>query len=351
MKDVLVSDLKGGEVLGVPIVSSTDVVLIHSDVVLDAGWIQKIMDLGVTSVMIRDDVSAQEPHFTIEETKEKSQEIVKKVFERHIYKQEGELSAIGEEAQKIVTSVIEDPHVLEEVTEIRRVSTDMYSHCINVCSLATIMALRLKMSEQQVRNVSLGAILHDIGLRYITVPYMNVDVKDMSANDALEYKKHTIYGYSAAQNEAWIPDAVKEIILLHHERDNGSGYPFQQTTERLRPEVKLVAICDAFDTLISGVGGAKMKVYEAIEYLKAYAGILFDAAITAKVLSSVAMYPVGLKVRTSENETAVVFRQNAVSDRPVLKMLTKSDGTAYEDNVYKDLMKILTVFIIETVDE
>lgn len=349
MRDVLVSDLKGGEILGVPIVSSTDVVLVHSDIVLDEGWIQKIKDLGITSVMIRDD-SVENTHITIEETKEKSQEIVKKVFERHIYKQAGELAAIGEEAEKIVTSVIEDPHVLEEVTEIRKVSTDMYSHCINVCSLATIMALRLKMSEQQVRNVSLGAILHDIGLRYITVPYMNVNVENMGGNDALEYKKHTIYGYSAAQNEPWVPDAVKEIILLHHERENGSGYPFQQTTERLRPEIKLVAICDAFDTLISGVGGEKMKVYEAIEYLKVNAGILFDAAITNKVLSSVAMYPVGMKVRTSENETAVVFRQNSISDRPVLKMLTDSQGNEYQEEVYKDLMKVLTSFIIETID-
>lgn len=350
MKDVLVSDLKGGEILGVPIVSSTDVVLVHSDVVLDAVLIERIKELGVVSVLIRDDSFSDKKHFTIEETQEQSKEIVRKVFERHIYKQTGELAAIGEQAEKIVTSVIENPQVLEEVTEIRKISTDMYSHCINVCSLATIMALRLKMSEHQVRNVSLGAILHDIGLRYVTVPYMDVDIEHAGGNDALEYKKHTIYGYSAAQAESWIPDTVKEIILLHHERENGSGYPFQQTTDRLRPEVKLVAICDAFDSLISGVGGVKMKVYEAIEYLRAYAGVLFDSAITAKVLASVAMYPVGMKVVTSDNETGVVFRQNAISDRPVLKMLTKSDGSEYEANVYKDLMKVLTVFIIDTID-
>ena len=43
----------------------------------------------------------------------------------------------------------------------------MYTQCINVCSLSTIMALRLKMSDKQVKNVSMGAMLHDIGLRYI----------------------------------------------------------------------------------------------------------------------------------------------------------------------------------------
>ena len=67
----------------------------------------------------------------------------------------------------------------------RNLSTDMYTHCINVCALSTIMALRLKMSERQVRNISIGAILHDIGLRYIKVPYMNTNETYMNTKDAL----------------------------------------------------------------------------------------------------------------------------------------------------------------------
>ncbi len=350
MKEVLVSELNGNEILGVPIVSPTDVVLIHSDVVLNEERIEKIRQLGIERVYIREEISSEDDFFTVEETQEKSKAIVQKIFERHIYKQQGDLHKIGQEADRIVNSVLENPQVLQQVTEIRKVSTDMYSHCINVCALATIMALRLKMSEQQVKNVSLGAILHDIGLRYVTVPYNDVDIEHAGGNDALEYKKHTIYGYSAVQDEKWLPEIVKDIILLHHEREDGSGYPFQQTTRRLRLEVKLVALCDTFDSLISGIGNKKMKVYEAIEYIKVQAGILFDSAICAKLLASVAMYPVGMKVLTSENETGVVYRQNEITDRPVLKMITKNDGSIYEGDVYKDLMRALTVFITDTVE-
>lgn len=94
-------------------------------------------------------------------------------------------------------TVIEEPEVITNITEMRNISTDMYTHCINVCALSTIMALRLKMSEKQVRNISIGAILHDIGLRYIKVPYMNTNETYMNVKDALEYKKHTIFGYSS----------------------------------------------------------------------------------------------------------------------------------------------------------
>lgn len=114
---------------------------------------------------------------------------------------------------------------MNNITEIRNVSTDMYTHCINVCTLSTIMALRLKMSNKQIHNIAMGAILHDIGLRYINVPYVNVSENKMTNKDAVEYKKHTIFGYSSLQDEEWLPDVAKEIILFHHERIDGSGYP------------------------------------------------------------------------------------------------------------------------------
>lgn len=90
---------------------------------------------------------------------------------------------------------------MNNITEIRNVSTDMYTHCINVCTLSTIMALRLKMSNKQIHNIAMGAILHDIGLRYINVPYVNVSENKMTNKDAVEYKKHTIFGYSSLQDE------------------------------------------------------------------------------------------------------------------------------------------------------
>lgn len=287
--------------------------------------------------------------YKVEETANQSRIIMKNILEKHIYKHNNDLKVIGKEAEKIIESVIEEPEVITNITEMRNISTDMYTHCINVCALSTIMALRLKMSERQVRSISIGAILHDIGLRYIKVPYMNTNETYMNMKDALEYKKHTIFGYSSLQDEEWIPDISKEIILLHHERIDGRGYPFQHKGDKIKTEVKLVALCDDFESLISGVGSPKFKIYEAIEYIKANQGIKYDATITDKLLESVAVYPVGIRVITSEGETGVVVRQNhRFTDRPVIKMLKHADGSEYEENVEKDLMKHLTVFIVDT---
>ena len=47
------------------------------------------------------------------------------------------------------------------------------------------MALKLKMTERQVHNVAMGAIMHDIGLKYISAPYINLDIDDMTQEDAV----------------------------------------------------------------------------------------------------------------------------------------------------------------------
>lgn len=398
MKKVKVKSLKGNEILALPIVTDGGTVLIHADVELKPELINRAIRLGIKSLYIKDypeevinkenynhivisseddyddvynegqDVSDSEcadvknekkteynnkyieNHiYKVEETAINSRTIIKNVLEKHIYRHNSDLKIIGEQAEKIIESVIEEPEVITNITEMRNISTDMYTHCINVCALSTIMALRLKMSEKQVRNISIGAILHDIGLRYIKVPYMNTNETYMNVKDALEYKKHTIFGYSSLQDEGWIPDIAKEIILLHHERIDGKGYPFQHKGDKIKTEVKLVSLCDDFESLISGVGSPKLKIYEAIEYIKANQGIKYDATITDKLLESVAVYPVGINVITSEGEMGVVVRQNhKFTDRPVIKMLKHADGSQYKDDVEKDLMEYLTLFIVDT---
>ena len=398
MKKVKVKSLKGNEILALPIVTDGGTVLIHADVELKPELINRAIRLGIKSLYIKDypeevinkenynhivisseddyddvynegqDVSDSEcadvknekkteynnkyieNHiYKVEETAINSRTIIKDVLEKHIYRHNSDLKVIGEQAEKIIESVIEEPEVITNITEMRNISTDMYTHCINVCALSTIMALRLKMSEKQVRNISIGAILHDIGLRYVKVPYMNTNETYMNVKDALEYKKHTIFGYSSLQDEGWIPDIAKEIILLHHERIDGKGYPFQHKGDKIKTEVKLVSLCDDFESLISGVGSTKLKIYEAIEYIKANQGIKYDATITDKLLESVAVYPVGINVITSEGEMGVVVRQNhKFTDRPVIKMLKHADGSPYNDDVEKDLMKYLTLFIVDT---
>lgn len=353
MKEVFVDDLKGTEILAVPVITESNVVLIQSDTILKQEYIDKLKEHNQLLVYVKDDIANTTADgtrhiFNIDETINRTQEIVGKVLDRHIYKRNNDLSIIGEAAEEIIDSVISEPDVINSMTEIRNISTDLYTHCINVCSLSTVMALKLKMTKKQVKNIAMGAILHDIGLKYIQAPYIDVSEDELSPKDELEYKKHTIYGYSSIQDENWISDISKEIILFHHENIDGTGFPFQHNGTKLKMEIRIVSVCDEFDSLISGIGNKQLKMYQAIEYMKVHAEREYDGAIVKKLLESVAVYPVGMQVLTNENEVGEVIRQNKdVADRPVMKMVRHSDGSPYTEYVEKDLLKYLTVFIID----
>ena len=354
MQYIQVDKLKGDEILAVPIMAYSDIVLIHADTLIKKEYIEKLLELKIKYVYIKSDTDFMESKrkvYGIEETKKQSLVLVKSILEQHIYKQNRDLKKVKEAAEKIVESVLSEPEIINNITEIRNLSTDMYSHSINVCLFSTILAISLDMSKKQVRNIAVGAILHDIGLRYISVPYINIDIIDMNNKDTLEYKKHTILGYSAVQEASWLTETSKEIILLHHEREDGSGYPFQKNINKIKPEVKLVSLCDDFDSFISGIGSKKMKIYEAIEYIKVCAGSLYDVTIASKLMELIAIYPYGMHVITNEGEVGVVVKQNGeMTDRPVIRMLVRSDGSKYQEEVYKDLMNLLTLFIVDTIE-
>ena len=144
---------------------------------------------------------------------------------------------------------------------------DMITHSLHVCSFATMLAFRLGMDKNLAIDIAKGGLLHDIGLRYLTIPYENCDIDRLSIQEQTEYRKHTINGYVSLGQESWLTERAKKIVLLHHEYENGSGYPMNLTSERIPDAVKIISICDVFDEMISGIGFCHRKVQEAIEFL------------------------------------------------------------------------------------
>ena len=94
-----------------------------------------------------------------------------------------------------------------------------------------------------------------------------------------------------------------------------------------------------YDSLISGIGNKKIKVYQAIEYIRVNAGKKYDSTIAAKFLETIAWYPVGIKVVLNDGDVGIVIRQNKDStDRPVIKMLTHADGSEYNPQTEIDYL-------------
>lgn len=350
MKRVRVKELRGGEILAKDLyVQSYGSVLMPKGTVLKKEYIEKLEQLGFEMIFIE---KKKKDGIISTGLIEECQNQVKQVLEHHIYRHNEELKKLCLMAEDMILEAVNEETLNDKIVEIREGGADVYEHSMQVCTLATMLALKLGLGKEMVQDVLKGGLLHDIGLRYITVPYENVNIAALPKSSVAEYKRHTLEGYQALEKEAWISFNMKEILLYHHERIDGSGYPLKLSEDRIRLPVRIVSVCDAFDEKLRGIGRERCRLQEAVEYLRDNRGILFDKAVTETFLNMIVQYPTGCMLRLSTGEIGeVILQNNEMPERPVVKLLYNRDGEVYEEPKELDLMKVLNVVIVEMLDK
>lgn len=345
MKLKKISDLLVSDILAEDAKTLDYKILLSRDTKLTAEYIELLKKNGITSIYVKDDViSPEEVAILREDVSEEIHDTLQSILEKHTYTNTKDLSKICDTAEIIISNILEEDDVVEKLYDIKQRSADIYEHSVSVCSIATLIALKNNLDRNIVHDISVACLLHELGLRYLTINYENREIFDMNEMEATEYKKHPVYAYTTLQDEKWLSEEAKQIILYHHERIDGSGYPMKAT--ELPIYCKIVQVCDVFDEYICGIGCERVKVYEALEYLKIYKGTKFDKDIVDDFLALIAVYPVGSYVKTNEGETGVVLRQNKeFPDRPVIRIIKDKDNNPVKSIIIKDLLRITTLFI------
>lgn len=344
-----VQELKGNEILARDITTWDYKIILPAGAVVRKEYIEKLQELDILEVYIKEEeTKPNEIVILRSEIEESVKETVREILERHTYRNNEELAELNAAADDIISNIMEEDQVVEKIFDIKERSADIYEHSISICSLSILTALKLNVENKKIHDIGVGCLLHDIGLRYLTIDYNNQDVDTLNSQDLIEYKKHPVYGYSSLKNENWISDLSKNIILYHHERLNGSGFPLHM--KEIPFECRIVNVCDVFDEMICGIACKRIKVHEAIEYLKNYKDVLFDGKIVDVFLNFTAVYPAGSRVITNEGEVAEVVSQNKdFQDRPVIRILKDKNGNEVKGEVLKDLVKIHNIFIEKTI--
>jgi HD-GYP domain-containing protein (c-di-GMP phosphodiesterase class II) len=386
MKLVTVEDLKEGDILANDVLLDDYTVVIAKGTEIKNQYINKLRELEIFTVYIEDEDTKKEDIKNPEPKKEQPKKEqskkeqskkeqpkktqvksklaieqiidlrddvtdsvktrIKDILELHVYQHTEGLEKITEAAQNIISDIIEDDEVIERVYDVKERSADIYEHSLQVCTISTLIALKLNMTKEQVYDISVSALIHDLGLRYLVIRYENQDMHLLPSKDQEEYKKHPIYGYTAIKNETWLSDTAKDIVLNHHEKLDGSGYALG--SNNVSRMAQIVGVCDEFDELICGIGKAGVRVHEAINNIRNYSGIWYDSDIVDSFLQLIAVYPVGSTVKTNQGETGVVLKQNShFPERPVLRIVNDKYGQPMTNEKVIDLIKETTVVIQE----
>lgn len=354
MKLITIEDLKEGDIIAKDVLLEDYTVLLGKGTVIKESYIDKLRQHAIVTVYIEEKkeetsrLSLEEITILKDDVEAKIKDKVKDILELHVYQQTEGLKEIAQTAQNIIIDILEEDAVVERVYDIKERSADIYEHSLTTCTIATLIALKMKYSEKDVYDISVSSLLHDIGLRYLVVRYEDQDIHLLPPKDQEEYKKHPIYSYTAIKKEQWISEEAKNIILNHHEHIDGSGY--SMGTDLISKSCQILGVCDEFDEMICGIGKARVRVHEAINCIRNYSGIWFDDEIVQTFLQLIAVYPVGSKVKTNEGEMAIVMRQNPrFPERPILRVINDKYGQPIHTEKIIDLIKETSVVIQEVI--
>ena len=194
-------------------------------------------------------------------------------LEQEIEKQHESLQKSNEVLKKRLEQSI---NAISKVVELRDVYTA--GHQKRVMQLACAIGARLNLSHEEITNLSYGALIHDIGKIYIASDILNKPGKITN----LEYQilqTHAEYSYNIAQ-EMDLPEVILTMVLQHHERLDGTGYPNRIQDGEIILESRILAVADVVEAMTTHRPyRAALGIDLALAEIEAGKGVKFDASV------------------------------------------------------------------------
>jgi HD-GYP domain-containing protein (c-di-GMP phosphodiesterase class II) len=238
-------------------------------------------------------------------------------------------------------------NIKHSLADIRTIDEYTFSHCISTTVYALLIGKELNYSKSMMEQLAIGTMLHDIGK--VLLDSNILYKKEELTYSEMEYvKKHVLKGYDYIRDRTDIPEASKNIVLRHHERLDGSGYPHALKGNQLEEYSRIAGIADVYDALVSDrCYRKKWKTNKAIKFLLENSDVKFDADLVRIFMNNIAVYPNGSTIRLSDGRMALVKEQNRnIPLRPIIKVFADQWGHILPIEEI-DLLKVLSITIVD----
>lgn len=259
-----------------------------------------------------------------------------------------DLVSVKETVNDIVHKVINNESVFMQLTGIRDIDNYTFLHSVDVCIYSVITGRNMGLSNNELTELGIGAILHDIGK--CKIPNEILMKPDRLTDEEFHIMRlHTIYGHEIISNTPGLNKHIANISCQHHEKWDGSGYPLGLSNYQIDKFARIVTIADVYDALTADrVYKKKDLPHEAAEYIVCYSSSLFDPEITSVFIKNIAVYPEGSIVLLNTGEIgSVIETKKRLSLRPKVRIIARKEGPPILEPYVLDLMQNPSIFIIE----
>ncbi len=356
MKTAKIEQLNEGDVLAKPIIDSYGRVLLQKGVVFTERIIRRLADFQFKFVYIHDDMTDDIIPYELLDDQMRIETIqqIRNSFNVLNESQPNDYYVIEKTLKDVQKKVNEINEVIQGHDEMLSIMSDLflyddylYMHSLNVTVYTLALANELDFSNSKIEQIGIGALLHDLGKTKIPKSILN---KPNQLTD-LEFdviKEHTIYGYDLIKSATSLTEEVKYCVVQHHERLNGSGYPYGLKGQNIHPYAQILAVTDVFDAVTSNrVYRPGILPHEGLEVLYSGSGEFFQPEYVDLFRKNISIYPNGTYVELSTGEKGIVAKQNKhLPDRPTIRIVESREGSLHKSAVYEiDLATRMDVLI------
>ena len=224
---------------------------------------------------------------------------------------------------QIADSILSAPDLAIHVMGDKVGGEELYFHALNVTMLALMVARDIKLPQEAIQALGMGALFHDVGRREIPNRIL-MKQEPLTLAEQNFYAQHCQYGQNIGKTLGFVP-ATQAIIYQHHELFDGSGYPEKLKGEAIHPLARIVALANTYDELCNpGNLADALTPHEALATMFARLRGKFDPKLLQVFVRCLGVYPPGTIVQLSNGVVGMVATINTA--KPMKPMVVVYDA-------------------------
>lgn len=223
-------------------------------------------------------------------------------------------------------SVLRNPDALLLFSQLREKGDYTHAHALDVAVYMTSFGRFLQLPVEQISLLGYLGLMQDIGK--LRVADEIITKRDrLSALEFEQAKKHVQHSVDILRETAGLPRPLAELVTLHHERQDGSGYPKGLKGKQIGMMGSIAAIADTFDALTQRRPyGEPVPPSTALSMLYKWRGTFFDATLVEQFIRCIGIFPLGSVVELNSGEVGIVIAQNTEKRLQPRVMVIKDAG-------------------------
>ena len=249
-----------------------------------------------------------------------------------------DVGAVRNAVQPVLESVIRNSDALLWVSEMQKKDEYTYAHSIDNCALGIAFGRHLGLYKEDMRNLAMGLLLMDVGKVKVDDGILN-KAGTLTVEEFDKMKEHVHHGVDLLRNTPGINESIIHIVLTHHERYDGSGYPHGLKGKQVPVFGRIAAIIDCYTAMTStSIYRTAIAPHKALQTIYNWRNKYFQDELVEQFLQCVGVYPTGSLVEMSTGEVGMIMAQNRVQRlKPKIMMLLDENKRPYEVSKIVDL--------------